>query len=89
MTKTKPRVIGMAVPRRGSQQTEVIMQQTKVSKLIPLLKRGWVSPIDALNQCGLMSLSQRIGELRRDGLNIVDKWVSHEGGRHKAYRIVR
>lgn len=62
---------------------------TKVSKLIALLKKGWVSPIDALNHCQLLSLSQRVGELKRNGVLIVDKWVSHSGGRHKAYRIVR
>jgi len=65
------------------------MQDTKLTKLIALMRKRWVSPIDALNHCGLMSLSQRCGELRRDGVNVVSKWVNHNGGRHKAYRIVR
>lgn len=65
------------------------MHQTKESMLVALLNKGWVSPIDALNHCGLLSLSQRVGELRRAGVNVIDKWVKHNGGRHKAYRIVK
>jgi hypothetical protein len=64
------------------------MQQLKITRLVALMKRRWVSPIDALNHCGLMSLSQRCGELRRSGVKVVDKWVTRDGSRHKAYRIV-
>lgn len=64
-------------------------KETKTLRLIKLMKQRWVSPIDALNACGLMSLSQRCGELRREGVNVVSKWVhSPRGGRFKAYRIV-
>lgn len=58
-------------------------------ELISLLRRQWVSPLDALNRIGCMSLSQRCGELRRDGVNVVDKWVSKGGKRFKAYRIAK
>jgi len=57
--------------------------------LIRLLRRQWVSPIDALRHVGCMSLSQRCGELRRSGVNVVSRWVHANGKKFKAYRIVR
>lgn len=65
-------------------------KQTKLQRPIKRMERHWVSPIDALNHCGLMSLSQRVGTLRSRGVSITDKWVDDAEGRksHKAYRIV-
>lgn len=65
--------------------------QTKLQKLIKLLRRRWVSPVLALRECGLMSLSQRVGQLRRRGVHIADAWVKDsKTGRnaYKQYRIV-
>lgn len=59
------------------------------AELIRLLQRQWVSPLDALQKVGCMSLSQRCGELRRGGVNVVSRWVQANGKRFKAYRIVR
>lgn len=56
--------------------------------LIRLLRRQWVSPLDALDKLGCMSLSQRCGELRRDGVQVVDKWVSRGGKRFKTYTLM-
>jgi hypothetical protein len=36
-----------------------------------------------------MSLSQRCGEFRRDGVNVVDRWVEQGGKRFKTYRIYK
>lgn len=65
-------------------------KQTKLQRLIKRMERHWVSPIDALNHCGLMSLSQRVGTLRSRGINVASKWVKDASGRnsHKAYKIV-
>lgn len=62
---------------------------TMKARLLALLRRGWVTPVTALNGAGCFSLSQRVGEFRRrDGLVILDKWVTTEGGsRVKAYRL--
>ena len=57
--------------------------------LLKLLKRRWLSPVDALRLAGCMSLSQRCGEFRRDGVNVVDRWVEQGGKRFKSYRIVK
>lgn len=74
----------------GGTEGHAMTTQTKLDKLIKLLKRRWVSPIDALKHCGLMSLSQRVGQLRRRGVHIADTWVKDKNGRNrfKAYKIV-
>ena len=54
------------------------------------LKRRWLTPIDALQHCGCLSLSQRCGEFRRAGVPVQDKWVCLPNGKRiKAYRIVK
>lgn len=59
------------------------------TKLITLMKRKWVTPITALSEANCLSLSQRCSELRRDGVNVIDKWVTLPSGKKvKAYRIV-
>ena len=60
-----------------------------ISQLRPLPRQA-ARPIDALNACGTMSLSQRCGELRRAGVNVASKWVKDADGKplFKAYRIV-
>jgi len=65
------------------------MTDTKTAALIRLLRRQWVTPIDALNHCKLMSLAQRVSELRARGYVIADRWIDMPGSRFKAYRLVR
>ena len=75
---------------------------TKTDQLRALLRRQYVTPLDALNLCGLFSLSQRITqdiepELRLLANQQLDKpwridrrWVKlRDGGRVMSYRIVR
>lgn len=58
--------------------------------LLALLARKWVSPLEALRDCGCFSLAQRVSEWRRDGVTIIDKWIETPAGKRvKAYRIVR
>lgn len=54
--------------------------------IIKCLDRGWKSPLDALKEAGTMKLSTRVGELRREGFVILDKW--HESHSYKLYKIV-
>jgi hypothetical protein len=55
-----------------------------------VLKRRWLTPLDALRMCGCLSLSQRCGEFRRAGLAVQDKWVHLPNGKRvKSYRIVK
>lgn len=66
------------------------MSDTKKDTLFCLLRRQYVTPIDALNYCGIFSLAQRVSEWRRDGHLIGDKWiVTPSGARVKAYRLLK
>ena len=62
---------------------------TMKSDLLKLLKRRWVTPITALEQVRCFSLSQRCGELRREGHNVMDLWVDLPGGKRvKAFHVI-
>ena len=60
---------------------------TQQQAIVQCLKKGWKSPLDALNEAGSMKLSTRVGELRRAGYVILDKW--HSSKKFKLYRLVR
>lgn len=54
-----------------------------------LLRKGWTTALQSAQAGGCLSLSQRIGEFRRDGLTVVDKWITTDSGaRVKAYKII-
>jgi len=64
------------------------MKPTMSDRLLTLLKRRWVTPLDALHLASCLSLSQRCGEFRRAGMKVLDKWVQLDGGKRvKAYRL--
>lgn len=58
------------------------------SQLISLMKRKWVTPLDALKHCGSMRLAARVHDLRMQGINVVDRWVERDDTRFKAYKII-
>jgi hypothetical protein len=61
---------------------------TMESRLLKLLGRKWVTPLDALREVGCLSLAQRVSEWRRiDKLDIEDKWVEQGNKRFKAYKL--
>jgi hypothetical protein len=61
---------------------------TMQDRLIELLKKEWVSPLDALQKAQCFSLAQRCSEFRRRGMNVVDRWVDLPSGKKvKAYHI--
>jgi len=54
--------------------------------IVKLAKKRWISPLDAFTNGGGMKLSTRVGELRRSGYLILDKW--HPSKSYKLYRCV-
>lgn len=74
---------------------------TMKADLMARLLKGWTTPIDALNDCGCFSLSQRCGEFREEERLsradfakrkpiIIDKWVDLPNGKRvKAYRAIK
>ena len=61
---------------------------TKTKKLaaLAIMKRRWLTPLAALYECGLLSLSQRAGELRREGYTVISKRV--QGECYHQYRVI-
>jgi hypothetical protein len=51
--------------------------------------RVWTSPLEALQKVGTMKLATRVGEMRRAGYEIQDRWQEANGKRFKAYRLVK
>ena len=72
----------------------------KIERTIQLLKGGWLTALQSAQKGGVLSLSQRVGELREEmcwrsnskfsyRFIIFDKWVkTRAGARVKAYLIV-
>lgn len=59
---------------------------TKKQHLLNMLSQRWMTPHDALRICGLFSLSQRCGELRREGHNVISRRV--KGASYHTYRVI-
>jgi len=60
---------------------------TQQEQIIKCLQGRWVSPLQALHEAGTMKLSTRVGELRRSGFIILDKW--HPSKAYKMYKLIR
>lgn len=59
-------------------------------RLLGLMRRQWLTPLDALNMVGCLSLSQRVGELEREGHTLDRKWVNTSSGKRvMSYRILK
>lgn len=62
--------------------------ETKKAALFALMRRQYVTPLEALEQTGCFALSQRAGEFARDGWKVLKKWVDlPSGSRVMSYRI--
>lgn len=78
---------------------------TKSERTIAILKRGYTTSLECARNGGVLSLSQRVGELRQevckqrynghyyaydDRFVIYEKWVKTKGGaRVKAWKITK
>ena len=57
------------------------------ASLIRLMKRRWITPLDALQHCGCLSLAQRVSRDMRD-FTVLKQWRTLPGGKRvMAYRI--
>ena len=60
--------------------------KTKKAAALAIMKRRWLTMLQAVELCGLASLSQRCTELRREGHNIISRRV--KGQPYSEYRCV-
>jgi hypothetical protein len=62
----------------------------QVKRTQSLLARRWLTALESAQMGGCLSLSQRVGDLRRAGEVVIDRWVkTASGARVKSYRWVR
>jgi hypothetical protein len=62
---------------------------TKTERTLALLRKGWTTPMQSAMRGGCLALSQRVGEFKRAGIHVIDKWVSTGGARCKAYKVIK
>ena len=61
---------------------------TRTESLRRTLAVRWLTPLEAAQVCGVFSLSQRVGDFRRQGIEVMDRWVKlPSGARVKSYKI--
>ena len=64
------------------------MTTHKTQQAIRIMRRRWLTTLDAINACGLSSLSQRISVLRRQGYEFDQRLVvTGSGSRVAAYKL--
>lgn len=68
---------------------EEIDVKNQKKKLEQMMKRQWVTPIDALREAGCLRLAARVHEMRQAGIPIEDAWVDLDGKHYKKYRVER
>ncbi len=62
------------------------MSQTE--QILQMLKRGPVTPMDALREVGSFRLASRILDLKKQGHNIITETVHRKGKTFAAYRLI-
>ena len=66
------------------------VQCAKTWAAVALMRRRWLTTLDAINACGLSSLSQRVSVLRSKGWKFDQRTVvTPSGSRVAAYRNPR
>ena len=64
------------------------MTHAKTQAAIQIMRKRWLTTLDAINACGLSSLSQRISVLRRKGYEFDQRtFVTSTGSRVAAYKL--
>jgi hypothetical protein len=62
---------------------------TQTQQLIKLMKKKWVTPMDALNHAQCFRLAARVHDIRESGIEVHDRWKKVDSGKKvKAYRIL-
>ncbi len=61
---------------------------TQNNTLLAMLRKNWVTPRDAYEQCGILRFSARILELKRSGHHMAEHWLhTQNGARVKAFKL--
>lgn len=66
-----------------------IEMKSQRKKLEAMMRKKWVTPIDALREAGCLRLAARVLEMKEAGIPIEDAWVDIQGKHYKKYRVAR
>jgi len=62
---------------------------SQVKQLMGMMKRKWVTDLDALQEAQCRRLAARVYDIRMAGHTVKDKWIDLDNGKRiKAYRIL-
>lgn len=61
-------------------------KNTQKAQVLALLKRGWTTSIQCIYTLGCTTLSQRAGDLRKDGHKVISERVP--GKSYHRYRVI-
>ena len=62
---------------------------SQANAILSHLKRGPITPLDALDRYGCFRLAARIADLRGAGHPIKTEWVERQGKRFARYRLAK
>jgi hypothetical protein len=62
---------------------------SQCADILEALRRGPITPLEALKDHGCLRLAARIEELRSDGHTIVTEMVSHNGKKFGQYVLIK
>ena len=68
---------------------EDIVMANQRDQLLKLMKKRWISPLEALEEVGCLRLAARVHEIRLSGVTIEDQMVSDGKTHYKKYRVRR
>ena len=61
--------------------------KSQKEQLIELMKKQWISPLDALAKVGCMRLAARVLDIKNQDYKVLDRWSDSK--KFKEYRIAR
>ena len=63
--------------------------KSQCDQILQMLKRGPVTPMDALNKAGVFRLAARVNDLRNQGHTIHTDMIEDGDKRYASYRLVK
>lgn len=61
---------------------------TQCEQILQMLKRGPVTPMDALKEAGTLRLASRVLDLKKQGHNIITEMVNNKGKKFASYKLI-
>jgi len=78
----------VAILQEGESVKEKINKPNQRHRVVQYIERkGSITSLEAIREIGVISLSSRISELRRQGVDIVTEWVNGRNRYDEQFRV--